>query len=79
MILSPLQEIPSLGRNPVYIISLFLYLCFTLGSALANNMATMLVMRFLSGFFGSPALATGGATIMDIWPQSKLPYMIVSP
>jgi hypothetical protein len=34
-----------------------------------------------AGFFGSPALATGGATIADVWGNKPLfvPMAIVSP
>ncbi|KAJ9123475.1 hypothetical protein QFC24_003689 [Naganishia onofrii] len=75
-ILVPLQELPSLGRNPVYLSSLALFALFTMASALAQNMATVLVTRALAGFFGSPALATGGATLADMWPSKKLAYVI---
>lgn len=75
-ILVPLQELPSLGRNPVYLTSLALFALFTMASALAKNMATVLVTRALAGFFGSPALATGGATLADMWPSQKLAYVI---
>lgn len=75
-ILVPLQELPSLGRNPVYIITLGLFALFTMSSAVAQNMATVLVTRALAGFFGSPALATGGATLADMWPKEKLAYVI---
>lgn len=42
----------------------------------APNMATLLAFRFFSGFVGSPALATGGATMGDIFPPHRLPYVI---
>ena len=32
--------------------------------------------RFLTGFFGSPVLATGGATIADLYKPSKRPYAL---
>jgi DHA1 family multidrug resistance protein-like MFS transporter len=76
MVLVPMQELPSLGRTPVYIGSLFLFGLFTLTSAVAQNMATVLVARALSGFFGSPALSTGGATLADMWPKKKLAYVV---
>ncbi|GAA5967513.1 hypothetical protein JCM11641_000571 [Rhodosporidiobolus odoratus] len=68
MILAPLQELPAIGRNPVYIIGLFLFVIFQIPEILGKNMATILVFRFLSGFVGSPALATGGASMIDIFP-----------
>jgi DHA1 family multidrug resistance protein-like MFS transporter len=59
MFLSPLQELPALGRNPVYMATLFLFVVFQIPIVTANNMNTVLAMRFMTGFFGSPALATG--------------------
>jgi DHA1 family multidrug resistance protein-like MFS transporter len=59
MFLSPLQELPILGRNPVYMATLFLFVVFQIPIVFATNMNTVLAMRFMTGFFGSPALATG--------------------
>lgn len=36
-----------IGRKPVYIISMFFYFIFTLPSALAQNIGTMLVCRLV--------------------------------
>lgn len=38
------------------------------------NMLMLLVFRFLTGFFGGLVLATGGATIIDIYPPVELAY-----
>ena len=59
MFLSPLQEFPSLGRNPVYILGLLIFVIFQVPIVLAQNISTVLAFRFLTGFCGSPALATG--------------------
>jgi len=37
-------------------------------------MTMLLVFRFLFGFFGGPVLATGGATITNIYPPVELAY-----
>ncbi|KAK7046753.1 MFS general substrate transporter [Favolaschia claudopus] len=76
MFLSPLQELPILGRNPVYMATLFLFVIFQIPIVTATNMRTVLAMRFLTGFFGSPALATGGASMGDIFPPSQLAYVL---
>ena len=55
-----------LGRNPVYIITLAIFVLLQIPTALAPNIGSLLVLRFLAGFFASPALATGGATIQDM-------------
>ncbi|GAA5976215.1 hypothetical protein JCM10908_005419 [Rhodotorula pacifica] len=76
MILSPIQELPKVGRNPVYIIGLALFVIFQIPEILAKNMATVLVFRFFSGFVGGPALATGGASMADIFPPKHLAVAI---
>ncbi|EEB98712.1 hypothetical protein MPER_01731, partial [Moniliophthora perniciosa FA553] len=76
MFLTPIQELPSLGRNPVYIIGLIIFLLFNIPIVTAKNMSTVLAFRFLTGFVGSPALATGGASMADIYEGHKLGYMI---
>lgn len=59
MFLAPFQELPSFGRNPIYIGGLALFVLFNVPIILAKNFSTVLAFRFLSGFVGSPALATG--------------------
>jgi DHA1 family multidrug resistance protein-like MFS transporter len=41
---------------------------------MAENFGMLLAFRFLTGFFGSPVLATGGASLADIWRPSKRAY-----
>lgn len=65
LIWSPLSEI--IGRRPVYIISLALYVIFNIPCALAPNIGGLLVCRFLCGVFSSSGLALAGGTIADIW------------
>lgn len=36
----------------------------------------LLAFRFLTGFFGSPVLATGGATITDMYSPAKRAYAL---
>ncbi|KAJ6621478.1 major facilitator superfamily domain-containing protein [Mycena sp. CBHHK59/15] len=76
MFLTPLQELPLLGRNPVYMATLFLFVIFQIPLITASNMNTVLAMRFMTGLFGSPALATGGASMGDIYPDSQFPYVL---
>lgn len=65
LIWSPLSEI--IGRRPVYIISLLLYVIFNIPCALAPNIGALLVCRFLCGVFSSSGLSLAGGTIADIW------------
>lgn len=67
MILSPITEISWIGRNLPYIIGLGLFTIMQIPNALVNNIAGYMILRFISGFVGSPVLATGGATVGDIW------------
>ncbi|KAL9042422.1 MAG: hypothetical protein Q9180_000613 [Flavoplaca navasiana] len=73
---SPMSEIPVIGRNPPYIATFAIFVILCLPTALADNFAGLLVLRFLHGYFGSPALATGGATMGDMYSLLKLPYLL---
>lgn len=55
---SPMSEVPQIGRNPIYIATLVVFVALQVPTALAGNLGTLLAFRFLTGFFGSPALAT---------------------
>lgn len=74
LVFSPLSEVPVMGRNIPYILSFGLFVILSLPTALVDNYAGLLVLRFLTGFMGSPCLATGGATMGDIYSFMKLPY-----
>ncbi|GAA6017962.1 hypothetical protein JCM10207_002721 [Rhodosporidiobolus poonsookiae] len=76
MIFSPLQETPHLGRNPVYWVTLAIFVIFQAPILVPTNLTCILIFRFLTGFFGSPALATGGASMGDIYSMTHLPYAI---
>ncbi|KAK4501470.1 hypothetical protein PRZ48_007279 [Zasmidium cellare] len=76
LIFSPLSEIPSVGRNPPYMITMAIFVILCVPTALVDNFAGLLVLRFLQGFFGSPCLATGGASLQDIYSLIKLPYVL---
>lgn len=74
MVLSPMSENVIFGRTSIYIITLFIFVILQIPSALAHNIASLCVLRFIAGFFASPALATGCASIGDI---ITLPYIPV--
>ncbi len=76
LIFSPLSEIPSIGRNPPYIITMTIFVILCVPTALVDNFAGLIVLRFLQGFFGSPCLATGGASMQDMYSLIKLPYIL---
>lgn len=74
MLWSPMSEIPQVGRNPVYLGTLAVFVVFQVPTALATNFGMLLAFRFLTGFFGSPILATGGASLGDMYPPKKRAY-----
>jgi len=67
---------PFFGRNPIYISTLALFVILQLGVIYATNFSMLLAFRFLTGFIGSPVLATGGATIADLYAPRKQAYGI---
>ena len=73
---SPLSEIPAVGRNLPYVTTFFAFVILCLPTALADNFAGLLVLRALLGFFGSPALATGGASYGDFYGAVEMPYVL---
>ena len=76
LLFSPLSEIPIIGRNPPYIVSYAIFVILCIPTSLADNFNTLIALRFLQGFFGSPCLATGGATLQDIYSLMQLPYVL---
>ncbi|KZT25535.1 MFS general substrate transporter [Neolentinus lepideus HHB14362 ss-1] len=56
-----------LGRRPIFIGAFTAFTLLHLGEALAHNMQTLLVSRFLGGFFAVAPMTTCGGIIADIW------------
>ncbi|EUC44607.1 hypothetical protein COCMIDRAFT_97777 [Bipolaris oryzae ATCC 44560] len=71
---SPMSEIPQIGRLWVYILTLLLFVLLQLPTVFSVNFGMLLAFRFLTGFVGSPALATGGASIADMYRPKKQVY-----
>ena len=63
---APISE--TKGRRVVYRVSLPLAALFTLGAGFSQSMASLAITRFFAGFFGSPTLAVGAGTNVDVWP-----------
>ncbi|KAK8080741.1 hypothetical protein PG997_008559 [Apiospora hydei] len=78
LLFSPLSELPSIGRNPVYTWTMFLFVIISIPTALVQNVAGLLVLRFLQGFFGSPCLANGAASFGDMYDMMVLPYAMIA-
>ena len=71
LLFSPLTEIPAIGRNPPYAVSGALFVVLCIPTALVDNYAGLMILRFLLGFAGSPSLATVGASLGDVWGVSS--------
>lgn len=63
-----------IGRNPPYVFSFVFFIIVSIILPLVDNFPAIVVLRFLQGFFGSPCLASGGASIQDIFSWSSAPY-----
>jgi DHA1 family multidrug resistance protein-like MFS transporter len=61
-----MSEIAIFGRNVPYVSTFAIFVILCVPTALVNNFAGLIVLRFLQGFFGSPCLANGGATMQDM-------------
>ncbi|KAL3456047.1 major facilitator superfamily domain-containing protein [Aspergillus heterothallicus] len=69
VLLAPLSE--HYGRQPVYLVSWFLMCLFQLPLALAPNIGTMIVCRFIAGFAGGAPLTNTGGTVSDLWERNQ--------
>ena len=69
---APVSE--TFGRRWVYMSSLPITGLFTLGSGFAQNIQTLIILRFFAGLFSSVGLSIGTGTIADVWGQEKKGY-----
>ena len=76
MFLGPLSEF--YGRRKIYIISLGFFLVWLIPCAVAQNIQTMLVARFINGVAGSAFLSVAGGTVGDMFSRNELqaPMMV---
>lgn len=70
MLLGPLSEF--YGRRPVYLVSFSFFLIWLVPSAVAKNIETMLIARFLDGLSGSAFLSVAGGTVGDMFNREQL-------
>jgi MFS family permease len=64
----------TLGRNPVYIVTLAVYMIFVMAAALSPNIGAQLAFRFIGGCFAATPLVCAGGTISDIWTPMERVY-----
>lgn len=71
LVAGPFSE--TLGRNPVYIATMALYMLFLVGAGASPNIGSQLVCRFFAGIFGATPLVCAGGSLSDIWtPQERV-------
>ncbi|GAM86447.1 hypothetical protein ANO11243_044610 [Dothideomycetidae sp. 11243] len=64
----------TVGRNPVYIVTLLTFMIFVMASGLAPSIGAQLTFRFLAGVFGSTPLVCAGGSLADIWSPYERIY-----
>lgn len=69
LLIAPLSE--TLGRRVVYNFCFGVFTLLQIPAALAPNIAVLIIVRTLAGFFGSVGIANGGGTINDMFPPSE--------
>ncbi|CAI6332090.1 unnamed protein product [Periconia digitata] len=69
LILAPLSE--TFGRRKIYLTCFSIFTLLQIPTALAPNIAFLIVVRSISGFFGSVGIANGGGTISDMFIPSE--------
>ena len=66
------------GRRPIYIVSLAMFAIWIIPCAVARNIQTLFIARFIDGFAGSAFLSVAGGTVGDMFARHELqaPMMI---
>src|ERR1700724_3133939 len=84
--LGPLSEF--YGRKPIYIVSYFFFLSrlprewrltvvWQIPTAVARNIETIIITRFLAGFSGAAFLSVSGGSITDMWIKEQVSWPMV--
>lgn len=76
MLWAPLSEVDFIGRGPIYASTFIAFVVFSIIASTTHSWGGFLTVRFLQGFFGSPCLAIGGASMHDLFPALKVPYSL---
>lgn len=69
----PVSE--SIGRNPTYLVSTFIYLLFLLGSGLTPTFSGQVICRYFVGFFSSATLSINGSSVRDQFRPVKRTFV----
>lgn len=74
LVLGPLAD--ALGRRPVLIGGIGLYVLASIGAVLAESIEMLVAMRLLQAFGGTTGIALGRAVIRDVYSRSAAASMI---
>ena len=76
MFLSPLSEF--YGRRMIYLAAFGMFFIWLIPCAVAQNIQTMIIVRFFDGLSGSAFLSVAGGTVGDMFTRDKLslPMMV---
>jgi len=66
---APLSEL--YGRQVLYFVTFAIFSFFNAGVAGSQNMATVIILRFFAGSFGSSPLTNAGGVIADMFPARE--------
>jgi MFS family permease len=73
LVAGPVSEV--LGRSLTYAVSMGSMCVWLMASALAPNIGTQLLFRFLAGFSGASPLVCSGGSISDMWTPLQKTYI----
>ncbi|KAF2019215.1 citrinin biosynthesis transporter CtnC [Aaosphaeria arxii CBS 175.79] len=74
VIFGPMSEV--LGRRVPLLLGFLMFAIFQIPVAVAQNMATICVGRFISGFFAASPLSVVGGALADLWDPIPRAYAI---
>ncbi|KAF4472465.1 multidrug resistant [Fusarium albosuccineum] len=69
LLMAPLSEL--YGRTPVYHVCNSLFIVFSIGCAVSQNVGMLIAFRFLSGFVGVATVTCGSGSIADMVPAEQ--------
>lgn len=75
LIWAPLSEV--YGRKQAVLIPYFISGIFSIGTATAKDIQTVMITRFFAGFFGSAPVTNTGGVLGDIWKPEQRGVAIV--
>ncbi|KOC10229.1 bicyclomycin resistance protein [Aspergillus flavus AF70] len=78
LLTGPLSE--HYGRRPIYLVAWSMFLIWTIPSAVAKNVQTIIVSRYFNGFTGGTFLSVAGGTAGDVFSRNQIqaPMALVS-